>query len=62
VVGRSRAGDVASGTGGEMAVDESGDKSCHVWLAPLPGSLEGFQIDFLRCLGHPFVVMLEVLE
>jgi hypothetical protein len=30
-----------------MAMDETGDKSCHVWLAPLPGGLEGFQIDVL---------------
>jgi hypothetical protein len=34
-----------------MAVDETGDESCHVWLAPFPGSLEGFQIDFLQCFG-----------
>jgi hypothetical protein len=45
-----------------MAMDETGDKSCHVWLEPLPGSLEGFQIDFLQCLGRPFVVKLEVSE
>jgi hypothetical protein len=45
-----------------MAVNESGDESCHMWLAPLPGNLEGFQIDFLHCLGHPFVATLEVVE
>jgi hypothetical protein len=45
-----------------MAVDEMGDKSCHGWLAPLPGRLEGFQIGFLRCLRRPFVATLEVVK
>jgi hypothetical protein len=45
-----------------MAVGETGDKSCHVLLAPLPGCLEGFQIDFLHCVGCPFVATLEVVE
>jgi hypothetical protein len=43
-----------------MAVDETGDESCHVWLAPLPGSLEGFEIDFLQSVGLPLVAPLEV--
>jgi hypothetical protein len=45
-----------------MTVDETGDESCHVWLAPLSGRLEGFQIDFLHCVGRPFVATLEVAE
>jgi hypothetical protein len=45
-----------------MTVDKTGDNSCHVWLAPLSGRLEGFQIGFLHCVGRPFVAMLEVVE
>jgi hypothetical protein len=33
VVGGSRSRDVALGIGGEMAMDESGDESCHVWIS-----------------------------
>jgi hypothetical protein len=62
VVGGGRSRDVASGTGGEMAMDETGNESCLVWLVPLPGSLEGFQIDFLHCLGFPLVATLEIVE
>jgi hypothetical protein len=62
VVGRSRTHDAAAVAGGEMAVDKPGDESCHVWLARLPGSLEGFQIDVLQCLWCPSVGTLEVIE
>jgi hypothetical protein len=45
-----------------MAVDKTGDKSRYVGLALLPCRLEGFQIDFLHCVGRPFVATLEVVE
>jgi hypothetical protein len=45
-----------------MAVDEAGDESRYVGLAPLPSRLEGFQIDFLHCVGRPFVMTLKVVD
>jgi hypothetical protein len=43
-----------------MAVGETGDESCHMWLASLPGSLEGVEVDFLQSVGRPLVATLEV--
>jgi hypothetical protein len=49
-------------SGGEMAMDETIDKACHVGLTPLPGSLESFQMDLLQSVWCPLVATLEIVE